>query len=215
MNKSFTMEEILKSFVAENGKTVKVEIADNDFKTLKNGGYSLCFAKKVGDEAYNVVWKAEADYLKNNKFTWVPMYQIFGSNVFEASVTVEVSTELRDIKLGQQCVLSKIGSLEAAKTGGESNALNFINQFMPIHVGVSQVHMEGATMVATPIYLSKEPVVIGSAALKPVEKVLIWFEKNVQTSTMFNNITSAHCEVDLTLDSEASVLYEDGCWKTI
>jgi hypothetical protein len=55
-------------------KIVNIQIALDDLENLKRAGYKLCFAKKVGDNDYNVVWQSYLDYLHDNTFSWTPQY---------------------------------------------------------------------------------------------------------------------------------------------
>ncbi|MNH27928.1 hypothetical protein D3C79_880570 [compost metagenome] len=60
-----------------------------------------------------------------------------------------------------------------------------------------------------------DQVVTGETVLTPVETILVWFEQNVQTSTMFSTSRSKAIEIDLTFDNTAGRLYEGGQWKTV
>lgn len=68
--------------------------------------------------------------------------------------------------------------------------------------------------VSTPIYVAQNPVVLGDTLLTPVEKVLVWFEQNIETSTMFSDSKSKSVEIDLTQDNSATRLYKNGSWIT-
>lgn len=196
-------------------KTVSIIIDNDDLKTLKAANYKLCFAKKVGNEAYNVVWQSYDKYLSNNDFSWTPAYQLFGSNVFQADITVRVSTNRVDIGLGEQSTLDSAGVLSAASTGGKQTAITMINDYGTIHPGVNQLStgIDGQ-QVSTPIYVSTDPIVAGKAELTPVEKVLVWFEQNIETSTMFSSSRSRAVEIDLTAANNATRLYQGGQWST-
>ncbi|WP_095083487.1 hypothetical protein [Pseudomonas sp. Irchel s3h17] len=208
--------KVLTSTLAATSKMVRIQIAPEDLTLLKQSGYKLCFAKKVGNEDYNVVWQSYVKYLSNNSFSWTPQYQLFGSNVFQANVTVEVSTNIVDIGLGQQSVLSEEGLLGPAVTAGPATAITLQNDYGPIHPGVNQLStgVDGR-QVSTPIYVATSQVVTGKTELIPVETILVWFEQNVQTSTMFSSSRSKAIEIDLTRVNEASRLYAAGEWKTV
>jgi hypothetical protein len=196
-------------------KTVNIEIAKEDLQTLKDGKYKLCFAKKVGTAAYNVVWQSYDKYLVSNSFSWEPVYQLFGSNQFKSGVQVKVATNLVTIGLGEQSVLNEAGILGPPKTGGPATGFTLVNNYGTIHPGVNQlsigIHGE---MVSTPIYVATNPVVSGDTALTPVEKVLVWFQQDVATSTMFSQSVSKSIEIDLTNTNQATRLYADQKWKT-
>lgn len=208
--------KVLRSTLAATQKTVTIEIAPADLTLLKQSKYKLCFAKKVGTEAYNVVWQSYDKYLSNNGFSWTPQYQLFGSNSFQDNVTVKVSTNIVTIGLGQQSELSPEGLLGSAVTGGPDISITLVNDYGPIHPGINQLStgIDGK-QVSTPIYVATHQVVTGDTVLTPVESILVWFEQNVQTSTMFSTSRSKAVEIDLTFDNNASRLYEDGKWKTV
>ncbi|MFF7109129.1 MULTISPECIES: hypothetical protein [Pseudomonas] len=204
---------LLGTVTAAATKSVTIQIADEDLRSLKSAGYKLCFAKRVGDEAYNVVWQSYVQYLSNNNFSWTPMYQLFGTNTFQANVQVTVDTNKVDIGLGQQSTLDQSGLLGPVSTGGPETAITMINQYGSIHPGVNQLStgIDGK-QVSTPIYVAANPIVQGSTNLTPKETVLVWFEQNVQTSTMFSTSRSNAQEIDLTFSNSATYLYANQKW---
>jgi len=197
-------------------KTVNIRIDPKDLEILKDGDYKLCFAKKVGDKDFNVVWQSYNKYLANNTFQWTPMYQLFGSNRFEGNVQVTVDTNAVNIGLGEVSTLNFAGNLSTPVSGGEKTEFTMINEYGPIHPGVNQlsIGIDGKA-ASTPIYVSKKSIVKGETGLKPVEKVLVWFEQNIKTSTMFSKSRSKSIEIDLTNENSASRKYIDGKWITI
>ena len=207
---------VLKSALAAAQKTVTIEIAPGDLTLLKKSGYKLCFAKKVGTADYNVVWQSYVAYLSNNEFSWTPLYQMFASNVFKENIQVKVSTNIVNIGLGQTSTLDEHGLLSPAITGGPDVSMTFVNEYAPIHPGINQLStgIDG-NQVSTPIYVAVDQVVTGKTVLTPVETILVWFEQNVQTSTMFSTSRSKAIEIDLTFENTAGRLYEGGQWKTV
>jgi hypothetical protein len=194
-------------------KTVYVSIASGDLNDLKEANYSLCFAKKVGNEAYNVVWHADKAFLQNNEISWTPQYKLFGSNIFEDAVKVKVSTDLLNIGIGEKTTLTKNGLFTPISTAQDKTSITLINEFGKIHPGLYQVSMTSNNAPsASPIYVSKEAIVLGTTTLKPVDKVLVWFEQHIETSTMFSDSRSKAIEVDLTEINEISVRYENQEW---
>ena len=80
------------------------------------------------------------------------------------------------------------GLLDAASTGGPSTSINLLNNYGPIHPGINQLSQSSmGVSMSTPIYVAQEEVVLGDVYLTPVEKVLMWFEQNIETSTMFSD----------------------------
>lgn len=214
--KSADYGRVLRSALAAAQKTVTIEIAPGDLTLLKKSGYKLCFAKKVGTADYNVVWQSYVAYLSNNEFSWTPLYQMFASNVFKENIQVKVSTNIVNIGLGQTSTLDEHGLLSPAITGGPDVSMTFVNEYAPIHPGINQLStgIDG-NQVSTPIYVAVDQVVTGKTVLTPVETILIWFEQNVQTSTMFSTSRSKAIEIDLTFENTAGRLYEGGQWKTV
>lgn len=199
-------------------KTVKVEITHSSLENLKNNKYVLCFAKKVGD-TYNVVWSSSSEYLSSNSFSWQPQYQLFGTNTFSDSVQVAATTNSQPIRLGQACILDSIGYLgDASEIDGVSGELTMINNYGNIHPGVSQVCTPvGSTQqVSTPIYVAPNAAVLGSVNLTPKESVLVWFQQNIETSTMFSDAKGRSIEIDLTNVNSHTVQYgDDQTWKQL
>lgn len=190
-------------------KTVTVEVDSNILKTLKDSGYSLCFAKKVGD-TYNVVWSSSTGFLSNNDFSWQPQYQLFGTNTFQAAVVVKATTNTQNIQLGQISVLDKEGVLEAPKSGGPSTSISMNNQYGSIHPGVNQLATDlNGNLVSSAIYVAENAVVTGTINLTPKESVLVWFEQDIETGTMFSDARSNSCEIDMTNTNSQTVLYND------
>lgn len=190
-------------------KKVTVKIAQKDQEFLHNSDYYLCFAKKVGDK-YTVVWRSfdRENYGPENEFSWIPKYEVFWTNKFESNVTVKVNSGKRKIGLGEITTIDKLGYFSQTKTGGDLNSLNIINNRGRLHLGVCQLSDGGST----PIYVAPQPMEEGEAMLTPVEKVKVWFQQDIQTSTMISNITTNSCEVDLTEDNEYQLTYEKGKW---
>ena len=195
-------------------KRVNIRIASDDFEIMKDNEYSLCFAKKVGD-TFNVVWQSYTDYLRNDVFQWTPVFQLFGTNTFEADVTVITATDPVNIGLGEQATLDHNGRLGDASSGGPTTGITMINDYGPIHPGLIQMSKGIAgKSEATPIYVAEHQIVKGSVLLTPKESVMVWFEQNIETSTMFSNARSNPVVMDLTNVNAQTRHYENGKWTT-
>ncbi|NEO55646.1 MAG: hypothetical protein F6K54_22790 [Okeania sp. SIO3B5] len=211
------IEEIQNFYDAEKAvtKVVNINIKEEDLEKLKLAGYTLCFAKNVRDQ-YNVVWSSSTDYLPTNNFTWTPQYEIFGSNEFIKGVKVKVSTGPKAMELGQTIQLKASGVFGTPEKGGESNTLTVINDYKDIHIGVMQEYTDiNGKLQVEPIYNSLIPEIKGTDTLNPVDKVQIWFERDMDTGTMIENVKSKKIEVDLTKANEATVMYADEEWEKI
>ena len=200
--------------MAGTHKNVNITIASADLETLKDNDYLLCFAKKVNN-TFDVVWQSYRDYLSSNSFLWTPVYQLFGSNQFMGNVTVNVATNVVNIGLGQQATLDTAGVLGAASTGGPTTAITMVNDYGPIYPGVNQLST-GITgqQETTPIYVAQEQIVLGSDVLTPIDEVMVWFEQNIETSTMFSDAKSNSTTIDLTSSNSQTRLYSNGKWST-
>lgn len=200
--------------MAGTEKSVNITIALDDFYTLKDNEFSLCFAKKVGN-IFNVVWQSYHDYLRNNIFHWTPVYQLFGTNTFEADVKVRTATDPVNIGLGEQATLDGAGVLGPASTGGKSTGITMVNDYGPIHPGLFQksTGIMGKKEI-TPIYVAENQIVKGSVLLTPIETVMVWFEQNIETSTMFSDARSNSVVIDLTKENSQTRQYKDGKWTT-
>lgn len=205
----------LRAALMASQKTVTIEIDTADLATLKGADYKLCFAKKIAEGDYNVVWQSYTKYLVNNVFSWTPQYQLFGTNMFQSGVRVNVATNLVSIGLGEESVLDSAGVLGAPKTGGSDISITLVNNYGSIHPALNQLStgIDGS-QISTPIYVAQKEIVAGNATLTPVEKVLVWFEQNVETSTMFSTARSRSVEIDLTYSNEAVRLYKGQQWIT-
>ena len=207
------MAKVFQTSKEATEKTVIIQIAEEDLVTLKDNNYKLCFAKKVND-TYNVVWQSLGDYLVTNSFSWVPMYELFASNTFESEVTVEVTTNIVDIGLGEESTLNSAGLLSDPVTGGPSDSVTMINEYGPIHPGMNQLSTSAEGTISTPIYVAEYQAVLGSVELTPIEYVMVWFEQNIETSTMFSTARSNSIEINMTGVDEQTRLYENGTWST-
>ncbi len=206
----------LKSMLDATAKSITVKIDEAELKDLKHSKYALCFAKKVGNEDYNVIWKSMKKYLENNTFTWTPEYQISGTNTFEDNVKVVTNTNTQRIGLGEKTTIDEDGHLSAPVTGGDENSINVENEYDKIHVVISQSSVnDKGNLETTPIYVSKEEVILGDSSYEPVEKVRIWFPADVETALMLPKMKSKFIEIHPTGKSSDTVLYKDGKWSRI
>ena len=197
-------------------KQVSVEISPEDLRALKNGKYKLCFARKIAEGDYNVVWQAFDKYLCNNVFSWMSQYQLFGSIQFNAGAPVVVSTNYMTIGLGETTLLSSTGMLQPPISGGSATGFTMNNEYGSIHVGVNQLctQLDGL-IVSSPMYVSAEAVIEGSVTLTPVEKVLIWFQQNITAGAIFSEARTGAIEFDLTEINSMKCLFKDQKWITV
>ncbi len=207
---------LLAQAVNATTKSVNITIAADDIRRLMDSNYKICFAKKIGDANYNVIWQSYKDFSQNNTFSWTPQYQAFRTDTFQAGVTVKTASDPKTIGLGETTTIDKYGILSDPVTGGDTSAINVDNEYKATHIGVSQVStgIDGQ-IVSTPIYVSENECMLGNAVLKPVEKVMVWFEYNAETSTMFTEMKTHSIEVDLTQKNSVNLKYENEKWSII
>jgi len=199
-------------------RSVRIEIYDDDLVVLKENNYILCFAKKVesngGAGGYDVVWRSLGDYLQGTILSWTPQFQLFGTKAFLDSAQVEVLTEPQDVGLGQQCVLDQYGMLRPPSTGGPATAITLVNQYGTVRAGLNQISTLNGSTLVTPLHVTQSAILIGQSALTPIETLLVWFEQNAGSSTMFSTTRSMSVEIDLTATNSATRLYQNQYWST-
>lgn len=197
-------------------KSVRVKLDPQSQASLKKSGYSMCFAKKVND-TYNVVWQSIEGYLANTTFSWTPEYEVFGTNTYEETIKVEADTNTVKASLGEKCKLNKQGIMESAVTGDKPMDVVIVNEYGPIHSGISQTCKIGDVESCSPIYVSEQQRMIGDIQLTPKEKVMVWFQANVETGTIFEEARSKAIEINLTNDDKGTVSYDakTGIWTTV
>ena len=58
------------------------------------------------------------------------------------------------------------------------------------------------------------PAAAGPVTLTPIDTVMVWFQQDIATSTMFSSARSMSTEIDLTSTNTATRLYKGGQWST-
>jgi hypothetical protein len=200
---------------ANMAKSVEIQIALADLEFLKANQYQLCFARMVNG-AYTVVWQSYGGYLSNNPFSWLPLYQLFGTNTFTANGgEVTIDTNAVSIDLGEQAVLNPDGNMEPAVTGGPADGITMINQYGPIHPGLIGVSTGPDGVQRTlPMFVAPLAIATGTDVLTPAEKMRVWFQQNVASGTTTNQDISMAVELDLTAVDLARATYSQGNWST-
>lgn len=201
-------------------KKVTIHIAKNDLKHLNSSNYKLCFAKKIVGKPYNIVWQAYPQYLSKNFFSWSHQYKVFGSQTFRDKARVKIATESVAIKVGETITLDRSGIFSSPKTEGPTTDITINNQYGWIHVGLSQISLGiNDKKEVTPIYLTAKAIVKGRIEFTPIDKVLVWFEQQIQTSTMFSRqppqtqAISCATELDLSQKSCLTACYKNQEWS--
>lgn len=170
-------------------KRVTIEIPPDDVRALRANGETLCIAKKVRTRGYNVICWADSRYSVSNSFEWMPEFQIFGSKRFAEGERVTDMTGAVDMVLGGHMTFEEQGRFGPAppRGDGDGEALNLTNRFGPIHVGIRQRCVVSGTEVVAPIHLTSERMRTGMVSLRPIDRVLIWFEQWSETGMIFTH----------------------------
>lgn len=202
--------------LAAVNKTVVIEISNDDLEFLKAANYALCFAKKVasgsGAGVYNVVWQSLTRYLSTTTFSWTPQFSLFGTNTFTGDVKVVAQTNQLMIGLGEKGLLKPSGLLTGPSSGGPATGVTMVNEYGTIHPALSQISTLNGTTSVTPLYVAEQPIALGQATLTPKESVMVWFEQNIETSTMFSSARSMSTEIDLTFTNTQTRVYQNQQW---
>src|SRR5678816_73450 len=99
--------------------------------------------------------------------------------------SIESRTNAVDIALGQQATLDAVGVLGPASSGGPPEQITLINDYGPIHPSLSGASVGPDRVVrVTPIYVAPRSIVRGSASLRPLDKVQIWFQQDFRPGVM-------------------------------
>jgi hypothetical protein len=208
-------------------KLVQVKINQADYDQLKSANYNICYTRKVNGD-YTVVCQSTFNYLPSTRFSWLPAYQVFGTNFFNPGVEVVVETNPVEIDLGQRATLDAAGVLKPAEDVGSSGVITFRNNYGPIHPGLigTSAGPDGVQQ-QLPVHVERDAADTGFVWLKPVDVVRIWFQQEVTTGMMLSkdgtvpdggiviNIATHAIEVDLTDVDTASVQFQNGAWSTI
>lgn len=195
-------------------KQVTIEIEVDDLQMLRVGNYSLCIAKKV-EGGYGVVWDASRQFNHTNQISWKSEFELFGVRKFGDGIPVNSGTNRQPVRLGEQCVLDANGRLGRASPGGPATEITLVNQYGPIHSGLSQLlDGIGGGQRMLPIHVAPRVSAIGQVGLTPTDTVLVWFEQNISTATMFSKARPKAVEIDLSRTNAATLRYRNGSWST-
>jgi hypothetical protein len=193
-------------------RTAIIDIDGTDLADLKANGYSLCFARRMGS-AYNIVWRSLDDYLHRTMLSWTPQYILFGTSFVQAGSAVFPETNLQPISLGQQSVLDASGNLLPPEPGGGMTSITMINQFGPIHPGLSAISTLNGDSAATPFFVTQNPIERSYViALTPSDGLLVWFQQGARTSEAFTDAPANSVALDFAESHTVNRRYTGGKW---
>ncbi|KAF5379561.1 hypothetical protein D9757_009254 [Collybiopsis confluens] len=196
-----------------NNYMLTVVIPDSLRKGLIEAGYSLCLARKVGNNDFNVIWQGNKQYLKNNDFEWSQEYQVFASKAFKDGALVKAVSDPQDIEYKQVCIFDNYGTMNPATAdkNGKEGSFKVENQYQTLNFAVStKVNGLYRTIYVTP------SAITGSVAFEPKNEVRVWFALHTETSTMISDIMGKYIDIPYGKLVSRSVEYqEDGSWHII
>ncbi|KZV84471.1 hypothetical protein EXIGLDRAFT_776506 [Exidia glandulosa HHB12029] len=187
-------------------ETYKLEvlITGDWVERMKRMKYALCVAKKV-NSCYSVVWTSTRDYNYENEYSWTDDYQVGAVQGFEAGQDLIKlpATKKQHISFGQTVVREPNGVLKAAT--GAPNGESFIvaNMGGETHIVVDQ--MIGANFQTT--WVDPDGTINGKVKVTPQLKVLVFFEKDITTGTMFVEVNYPAIEIDFTGTARQTVAF--------
>eukprot|EP00898_Chlorokybus_atmophyticus_P007336 jgi/Chlat1/7603/Chrsp64S07095 len=187
-------------------KSLTVAISDKMLDTLKDGGYRLCIAKKLGDKDFNVIWLGMDDLLNSNLFEWQDSFQVFGQESFTSGALVRATTDVQDIQPGMTCVLTKDGNLmPQSGTPASTGPFYVDNQKGLICAGVNAMVNDEYK----PFYVAKSPAILGRITLEPKETIMAFFDQVLTTSCMFEEVSGNYITLDYSEVGDYNVTYTD------
>lgn len=199
-------------------KKLKITFADEQMELLKRNEYKLCFARKIENFAYNIVWKASSDFMVNTVFRWIDEYYLFASDAFAKSVNVnDISTSnLVNIHTGEQSTLNSSGILSQPSSSDITSGFTINNASLPIHAGISQVCFDkNQNLICSPVFLSETEILPQMRrTFVPDGNLLVWLDADLETGIIFQNMPSQSIEIDFSKVDEAVINYT-GVWEKI
>lgn len=216
-------------------KELNIRVSENDLKILRENDYVLCVAKRVEDSYYNVIWQAEKNFTQNNRIIWddkVSNYSLFASTSCHEGQTVFENILPIQISLGERAVLEKAGYFSGKEPGKEADEIEMRNLYEPVYPGLCQqcIDFNGETSIQ-PFFLSPVLCIPGEFRVKPVDKLLVWFEQDVRQgmiirperekidNAMLKSASGYKAEIDMEADEsgnkKVTLLYQDYMWKVV
>lgn len=203
---------------------IKVSIAENDLKTLKTNKYNLCLAFGERSMGFDVVCIGTDDYSSSNTFQVGNEYAVFFCKSVTDGETVDVSSEVQKIELGQQITINKDSVFENPVEGKYSNRLEIVNNYGNVFPGFARKVKYGADEGMRVAFVSSYVSMIGTFMMEPVNMVRIWFQQFAVTGTYFmdfikeKEMSGRSAYVDALIDASTKpdtvvLTYVNGKWK--
>lgn len=203
---------------------IKVNIAENDLKTLKTNKYNLCLAFGERSMGFDVVCIGTGDYSSSNTFKVGNEYAVFFCASLMDGEAVAVSSQVKDIELGQQITINKDSVFENPVEGKYADRLEIVNNYGNIYPGFGRKVKYGTDERMRIAFVSPYVSVKGTFAMEPENVIRIWFQQFADTGTYFtdfidkNRMSGTSMYAEAVIDSSAGsdtvlLTYADGKWK--
>ncbi len=203
---------------------IKVNIAENDLKTLKANKYNLCLAFREKSIGFDVVCIGADDYSSSNTFKVGNEYAVFFCKSLTNGETVDVASEVQSIELGQQITINRYGVFENPVEGKYADRLEIVNNYGNIFPGFGRKVKYGADESMRFAFVSPYVSVKGTFTMEPENVVRVWFQQFADTGTYFTDYidknrmsgTSTYAEavIDCSAGADTVLLtYADGKWQ--
>lgn len=203
---------------------IKVNIADNDLKTLKSNKYNLCLAFREKSIGFDVMCMVADDYSSVNTFKVGNEYAVFFCKSVADGEAVDVASEVQNIELGQQITINKDSVFEKPVEGKYPNRLEIVNDYGNVYPGFARKVKYGTNESMRLAFVSPYISVKGTFAMEPDNLVRIWFQQFAEIGTYFTDfikekeMSGRSVYVDALIDASTGVdtvvlTYANGKWK--
>jgi len=188
-------------------------------KILAGSGYNLCFASNVGNQ-YNVAALVVPSNLLTTKnvITWSTSYSMAATTqpFYAGNIVEQGTSETLPMVFGQVYELDSWADPPSVNSSFPvpGNALGLsTGQGVDASAIVSLV-IDNVGPDPTPVYVSPIEIPLSQTTFTPIAKIALWFQQNIETSTMIVLSTSKAHIMDFTVQQTKSTTYNsDGTWS--
>ncbi len=201
-------------------KNITITVAEQDLSFLKQNKYALCFACRDRELGYDVICRADMNYMGNTTIGFGNEYQIFCCQSVTNRETLVLSTNLVNIALGQQITLNEAGTFSSPVGEGSGESITLNNDYGNIYPGYSRKISYGGSEAFLPVFVAPYASVKGTYTMCPRDVVQIWFEQFAKSQIFLKDFLiqekgigrSSLAEAALT-DGGVQLLYQNGNWQ--
>lgn len=203
---------------------IKVNISDNDLKTLKTNKYNLCLAFRERSIGFDVVCIGTDEYFSSNTFKVEDEYAVFFCKSLENGEVIDASTEVKNIELGQRITINEYGFFGSPMKGQYSDRLEIVNDYGSVYPGFGRKVKYGTNDSMRYAFVSPYVSIKGSFTMEPENMVRIWFQQFTEPGTYFTDFinekrmsgrsTYVDAFIDVSTGSDTVLLtYANGKWQ--